>query len=255
MVKMIEFKKVSFKYGNKIILNEVDISIPQGKTEVILGSSGTGKSTLLKIMVGLISPDSGKVYFDEKSLFDLNEKELLTLRRRLAMVFQNGGLFDSLNVAENVSYRCQRCDNLSPQEIEGRIEKELSYVGLKGTEKLIPSQLSAGMRKRVGIARALCTQAKIILFDEPTVGLDPLNTYNIQRILAKLKKERAVTMVIVTHDIDNALEIADEVVILNKGRFIFKGTPDELKKSQDEQVQAFLNPKDSLWEEFELSSD
>lgn len=251
MVKVIEFKKVSFKYGNKTVLNAVDLLIRQGKTEVILGSSGTGKSTLLKIMVGLIRPDSGKVYFDGESLFDLNEKELFTLRRRLSMVFQNGGLFDSLNVAQNVSYRCQRCYNLSPQEIEERIKKELSYVGLKGTEKLMPSQLSVGMRKRAGIARALCTQANIILFDEPTVGLDPLNTYNIQRILAKLKKERAVTMVIVTHDINNALEIADEVVILNEGKFIFKGTPDELKKSEDEQTQAFLNPKGSLWEEHE----
>lgn len=251
MVRMIEFKKVSFKYGNKIILNAVDFLIPQGKTEVILGSSGTGKSTLLKIMVGLIRPDSGKVYFDGKSIFELNEKELSILRRRLAMVFQNGGLFDSLNVAENVSYRCQRCYDLSPQEIENRVKKELSYVGLKGAEKLMPSQLSLGMRKRAGIARALCTRANIILFDEPTVGLDPLNTYNIQRILTKLKKERGVTMVIVTHDINNALEIADEVVILNEGRFIFKDTPDELKKSPDEQVQAFLNPKGNFWEEYE----
>lgn len=248
---MIEFKKVSFKYGNKIILNEVDLFIKEGKTEVILGSSGTGKSTLLKIMVGLIRPDSGKVYFDGESLFDLSEKGLSALRRRLSMVFQNGGLFDSLNVAGNVSYRCQRCYNLSPQEIEEHIKKELSYVGLKGIEELMPSQLSMGMRKRAGIARALCTQAKIILFDEPTVGLDPLNTYNIQRILVKLKKERAVTMVIVTHDINNALEIADEVVILNEGKFIFKGTPDELKKSPDEQVQAFLNPKSNSWVEYE----
>lgn len=248
---MIEFKKVSFKYGNKIILNEVDLFIKEGKTEVILGSSGTGKSTLLKIMVGLIRPDSGKVYFDGESLFDLSEKGLSALRRRLSMVFQNGGLFDSLNVAGNVSYRCQRCYNLSPQEIEEHIKKELSYVGLKGIEELMPSQLSMGMRKRAGIVRALCTQAKIILFDEPTVGLDPLNTYNIQRILVKLKKERAVTMVIVTHDINNALEIADEVVILNEGKFIFKGTPDELKKSPDEQVQAFLNPKSNSWVEYE----
>ncbi len=246
---MIELKKVSLSFGKKIVLDQVDFLIHQGETKVILGPSGTGKSTILKIILGLIRPDAGKVYFDGKSLSNLSEKEISVLRSKLAMVFQNGGLFDSLNVAQNVSYRCRRCYDLTLEEIKNRIKKELCYVGLAGTEKLMPAQLSGGMRKRVGIARALCSQSEIILFDEPTVGLDPGNTYNIQQILTKLKKDRTVTMVIVTHDIHSALDIADDVVILKEGKFIFQGAPNVLKASRDCEVREFLNPTGNSWEE------
>lgn len=249
---MIELKSISLKFGEKIVLDEVDLSIRQGETKVILGPSGTGKSTIVKILLGLMRPDSGEVCINGKSIFDLEEKDLSTLRERMAMVFQNGGLFDSLNVADNVAFRFQRCNGLPSQEMNNRIKKELCYVGLSGSEKLMPAQLSGGMRKRVGIARALYAEPEIILLDEPTVGLDPVNTDNIQRILKKLKKERTVTMVIVTHNIQNALDLADEIVILSEGKLIFQGAPDQLQESKDQQVQDFLNPKGISWEACEM---
>lgn len=249
---MIELKNICLYYGKKVILDHIDLCIPQGQTTVILGPSGIGKSTILKIILGLIKPNAGEVYINGKSLAGLGERDFSELRKKMAMVFQNGGLFDSLNVAQNVAFRFQRCGGLSTQEIANRVKRELCYVGLLGTERLMPAQLSGGMRKRVGIARALCAEPEIMLLDEPTVGLDPENNHNVYQVLKKLRQDRSVTMVMVTHDIQCGLDLANKVFLLQNGKFIFQGTPQEIQHSNNKEVQEFLNPPDRSWEECEV---
>jgi len=239
---MIELKKISLKFGNKVILDEIDFSIHPGETKVILGPSGVGKSTILKIILGLIRPDAGEVFYKGKSILMMSQKETETLRREMAMVFQSGGLFDSLNVAQNVTYRFRKVKTEEIPIVEKCMREELSFVGLQDVEKLYPAELSGGMKKRVSIARALCARPQIMLLDEPVVGLDPLNVTKILKILLKLKEERSVTMLIVTHEIKSSLMLADEIVVLYAGKIIFNGSPEELQNIQDAKVKAIIDP-------------
>ena len=234
-------KGVALDYGGDEVVRDVDLTIGRGETKIILGPSGVGKSTILKAVLGLLKPKRGEIHILGRELSKLSERELVKVRLRMAIVFQQGALFDSMTVGENVSYRLREHQILPETGIQTRVTDVLRFVGLEGAAKLKPAQLSGGMKKRVAIARALAPAPDIFLFDEPTVGLDPVNAYNIEQLILKLKV-RNVTIVVVTHDVGSASRLADRIVMLHEGKFIFEGTPDELKQSADKRVKVFLDP-------------
>lgn len=238
---IIQLKGITLTYGGDDVVREVDLEVKYGETKVILGPSGVGKSTILKAILGLLKPRAGKIYVAGKEISELTESELVKIRLKMAMVFQQGALFDSMTVGENVSYRLREHQLLPETGIATRVGDVLKFVGLEGAFKLKPAQLSGGMKKRVAIARALAPVPDIFLFDEPTVGLDPINHYNIEQLILKLKTKQ-FTIVVVTHDVDSACLLADSIVMLHEGKFIFEGTPDELKQNQDPRIRAFLDP-------------
>lgn len=239
---VIQLKGVTLDYGGDEVVRQVDLNIRRGETKVILGPSGVGKSTILKAVLGLLKPKTGEIYIQGKAISRLPERELVKIRLGMAMVFQHGALFDSMNVGDNVSFRLREHALADEEKSELRVQEVLAFVGLQGTTKLRPSQLSGGMKKRVAIARALAPDPEIFLFDEPTTGLDPINLFNIEQLILKLKKKPGTTLVIVTHDVGSASRLADSVVILHEGKFIFEGTPEALKQNDDKRVQAFLDP-------------
>lgn len=240
----IRLEQVTLDYGSTEVIQNASLAIQSGETKVILGPSGVGKSTILKSILGLLKPRHGKIFIYSRPVSHLTENEMLMIRMQMSMVFQNGALFDTMTVADNVSYRLREFSLFSKEEIEKRVLEVLRFVGMEGAKKLKPSQLSGGMRKRVAIARALAPDPAIILFDEPTVGLDPVNLFNIEQLILKLKSDKKRTLVIVTHDVGSACKIADSVVMLHQGRFIFEGAPQELQKSKDDRILSFLNPAD-----------
>lgn len=239
---IIRLSGVTLNYGGDDVVENVDMGVRRGETKVILGPSGVGKSTILKAILGILRPKSGEVYVHGREISKLPERELVKMRLRMAMVFQQSALFDSMTVGENVSYRLREHSLLPHDQIESRVEEVLQFVGLKAAMKLKPAQLSGGMRKRVAIARALAPQPEIFLFDEPTVGLDPINTFNVERLIMKLKENRKASLVMVTHDVESAMHLADSIVMLHMGKFIFEGTPEQLTKCTDKRVRAFLDP-------------
>lgn len=240
--KMIELRQVTLNYGGGDVVKGVDLEVYRGETKVVLGPSGVGKSTILKAILGLLKPAAGEVFVCGQEMGHLAERDLVRIRLRMAMVFQHGALFDSMTVAENVSYRLRELNLASPDRIEERVNEVLQFVDLKGVKRLNPAELSGGMKKRVAIARALASNPEIFLFDEPTVGLDPVNFFNIEQLILKLKQETTRTLVIVTHDVESAVLLADSIVMLHEGKFIFEGTPEELKNQKDKRIQAFLDP-------------
>lgn len=241
-VPAIDLQKISLEYGGHGVVFDVDLKVWPGETKVILGPSGVGKSTLLRAVLGLMKPRSGKILVHGEDITHYNEHQLLKIRLRMAMVFQQGALFDTMSVSENVSFRLREHQLLSKEAGEQRVSEVLRFVGLEGARKLKPAQLSGGMRKRVAIARALASDPDIFLFDEPTVGLDPLNHYNIEQLILKLKSKKERAIIVVTHDIESACRMADSVVMLHEGKFIFEGKPEDLLKSNDGRIRAFLNP-------------
>lgn len=238
---VIQLKKVTLNYDGDDVIRDVDLNIRAGETKVILGPSGVGKSTILKAILGILKPKAGEIYIHGQEISKLKERELVKVRLKMAMVFQNGALFDSMTVGENVSYRLREHELMDESAVRSRVREVLQFVGLEGALKLRPAQLSGGMKKRVAIARALAPDPESFLFDEPTVGLDPINSYNIEQLILKLKARR-VMIVIVTHDVESACRLADSIVMAHEGKFIFEGTPEELKRSEDKRVQAFLDP-------------
>ncbi len=238
---LIRLSRVTLFYGGDDVVRNIDLDVRAGETKVILGPSGVGKSTILKAILGLLKPKTGEIYIRGEEISNLPEPKLVKIRLRMAMVFQHGALFDSMTVGQNVSYRLREHDLLEASAIPNRVREVLKFVALEGALKLRPAQLSGGMKKRVAIARALAPNPEIFLFDEPTVGLDPVNSYNIEQLILKLKT-RNVTIVIVTHDVESAYRLADSIVMLHEGKFIFEGTPDELKENLDPRVRAFLDP-------------
>lgn len=239
---LIELRGVTLHYGGDDVVKNVDLKVKAGETKIILGPSGVGKSTILKAALGLLRPKSGKIFIHGQEISELKESELVKIRLRMAMVFQHGALFDSMTVGDNVSYRLREFDLLPYPEIEKRVTDVLQFVGLSGSRKLRPAQLSGGMKKRVAIARALAPDPELFLFDEPTVGLDPVNLFNTEQLILKLKENPKRSMIVVTHDIQSATRLADSIVMLHEGKFIFEGTPAELLRSTDERIQAFLDP-------------
>jgi phospholipid/cholesterol/gamma-HCH transport system ATP-binding protein len=238
---MIKVENLHKRFGNLIVLNGVNFEVPAGSTIVILGRSGIGKSVLLKCIVRLIEPDDGKIYIEGKNIFDLPIKELNELRKDIGFLFQSAALYDSMSVRENLAFPLIRHTNLSEKEIEDRVKEMLSLVGLSNAIDKMPSELSGGMRKRIGLARSLILKPKIMLYDEPTTGLDPVTSKEIARLIISMQEKFRMTNIVVTHDMVVALSTADKIFLLENGNFIFEGTPDELAKSEVEIVKKFLS--------------
>lgn len=239
---IIRLSRVTLDYGGDEVVREVNLEVRRGETKIILGPSGVGKSTILKAILGILRPRTGEIYIHGEEISRLAERDLVKIRLKMAMVFQQSALFDSMTVGENVSYRLREHGLADHEEIEKRVHEVLQFVGLAAAVRLRPAQLSGGMKKRVAIARALASRPEIFLFDEPTVGLDPINAFNIEQLILKLKERHNATMVIVTHDVGSAYRLADSIVMLHEGEFIFEGSPENLKSNQDKRVQAFLDP-------------
>jgi phospholipid/cholesterol/gamma-HCH transport system ATP-binding protein len=238
---MIDISSVWLTLGNRQVLTDVSLDVQPGETRVILGGSGSGKTTVLRLILGLYRPDRGSIRVAGQEIVDLPERDLTQVRQQMAMVFQNAALFDSLTVRENVGYRLWEQRHLPDEQIDQIVLESLQFVGLEDTLDKMPAELSGGMRKRVGIARALASGAKVLLYDEPTAGLDPINTCMISRLIQRLKT-KGVTQVVVTHDLETAYQVADCIVMIAKGRVLFDGTPDELRSSEAPAIREFLDP-------------
>ncbi len=238
---MIEIIDVYKNFNSKKVLNGVNLKINKGETKVIIGRSGCGKSVLLKHIVGVLHPDRGRITVDGQDISKVSSAALNSLRMRMAMVFQGGALFDSLNVGENVGFTLYEYSKFSHKEIEEQVEESLSNVELHGIQKLMPSELSGGMKKRVAIARALCAKPEIILYDEPTTGVDPITADSINELIRSLHDKFKVTSIVVTHDMKSAYRIADNMAMLYQGKIIAEGTPEEIQKTKHPVVYQFIN--------------
>lgn len=238
---MIEIENVRLRYGAKEILKGVNLHVKKGETLVILGASGSGKSTLLKLIIGLLKPSEGIVRVDGKNILLMTEEELNKERRHMAMVFQYSALFDSMSVGDNVAFGLRMHTNMSEEEIRKIVDEKLHLVGLDGISHLMPANLSGGMKKRVSLARAITLNQDIILYDEPTAGLDPIRSTDISLLIKKMQNELHATSIVVTHDLKSANMVADRMAFLYEGSFLLIGTPGELYDSSDKRIQQFMN--------------
>ena len=237
---MIRIRGLKKRLGAKQVLDGVDLDIEAGQTVVVMGRSGSGKSVLLKHIIGLMTPDEGSIEVEEQELVGMGERELDAVRRRFGMLFQSAALFDSLTVGDNVGLGLREHLRLDDTEVRRRVAERLEWVGLAGVEAMKPASLSGGMRKRVGLARALAMEPQYILYDEPTTGLDPIMADAIDQLIRGLQKRLAVTSVVVTHDMTSAYKVADRMVMLYEGRMVFSGTPDETRATTDPVVRQFV---------------
>ena len=238
---MIEIINLHKSFGSNKVLRGVNLIIKEGESLAIIGRSGCGKSVLLKHIVGLLSPDEGYIKFDGKIINDLGRKELYEVRRKFGFLFQGAALFDSMTVEENVSLALVESENkMLPEEIKKIVAEKLELVGLPGTQNLKPSELSGGMKKRVGLARALVTNPKYILYDEPTTGLDPIMSDSIDDLIKDLNEKLNVTSIIVTHDMFSVKNTADIIAMMHEGKIYFTGTPKEVLESTDPVIQKFI---------------
>ena len=237
---IITLSNVYKSFGDKHVLQGLDLTIFEGETFVILGPSGCGKSVSLKIITGLLKPDAGNIFVKDQCINSMNERELNSVRMDFGMLFQNAALFDSLTVGENVSFGLKEHANYSKEEIQEIVNEKLNMVGLPGISSKMPSELSGGMRKRVGLARAIALKPKIIFYDEPTTGLDPIMSTEIDMLVLKLQKELKVTSVVITHDMKSAFRIADRVGLHYDGKIWEVSTPEEFQLSQNPFVQKFI---------------
>ncbi len=228
-------------FGSKLVLDGVNIDVAPAESLVIIGGSGTGKSVLLKHVIGLLKPDSGTVEVDGTAVESLGNRQITEFRRKFGMAFQEGALFDSMTVWQNVAFPLQRLTKKSHSEINDRVEECLSMVRLEGVGSKLPSQLSGGMRRRVGFARAVAHQPEILLFDEPTTGLDPITTALIDDVILDLSDRLKTTSVTITHDMESAYRIADRIAMLHQGKIIAEAPPEEFKRLDDPRVQQFIH--------------
>ncbi|MGD0813288.1 MAG: ATP-binding cassette domain-containing protein [Verrucomicrobiota bacterium] len=238
---IIEVRDLKKSFGPLPVLQGVTFSVEKGEAIAIIGVSGGGKSVLLKHLVGLITPDSGEVSIDGRNIAGLDERELMPVRRMFGMLFQSAALFDSMTVEENVAFVLSREHKSTPEEISQRVEYVLDLVGLGGTQKKMPAELSGGMRKRVGLARAVAYRPQIILYDEPTTGLDPIAADTIDQLIIRVVEKLKVTSIAVTHDMRSARRISRRILMLHEGRIYADQTPDELFQSKDPVVYRFVN--------------
>ncbi|MCO5142280.1 MAG: ATP-binding cassette domain-containing protein [Oligoflexia bacterium] len=236
---ILEVQNIRKKFGEKTVHDGLNLSVQQGEILSLFGGSGTGKSVFLRSLIGLERVDSGSILYRGKQIQNLTETELFEIRKNIAYVFQNGALFDSMTVAENLAYPLIEHTNLSDNEMREKIDSMLSLIGLEGSQTLLPASLSGGMQKRVGLARSIILEPELILYDEPTAGLDPQNTKNLLEIMAKLRK-MGKTGIFVTHDIPAALEVSDRIAILNNRRIHIVESVENIKKSTDPVVKAFI---------------
>ena len=238
---MIQVTNLTKRFGEQVVLDNLNLEIPQGQITVLIGRSGEGKSVFLKHLMGLLRPDSGEVVVDDVSIFDLDEYELNENRKKFGMLFQYAALFDSMTVYENVAFPLIEHSNKSKNEIFERVKELMELVGMDETVlKKYPSQLSGGMRKRVGLARAIALNPKILLYDEPTTGLDPVMTDVVDHLILNAQKQLQVTSVVISHDIQAVYAIADKIAMLHEGKILMEGTPDEFKNTKNTVVRNFL---------------
>jgi phospholipid/cholesterol/gamma-HCH transport system ATP-binding protein len=239
---LIRFEGVKKRFGPKVIFTDLNLELRAGETTTILGPSGSGKSVMLKCLIGLIHPDGGRIYFDGAEIAGYSDGQYADVRRRIAYLFQGAALFDSFSVGENVAYglREQYWNTMSEEEIQQRIEQSLGLVGLPGIQEMRPSDLSGGMKKRVGLARTLALHPQVILYDEPTTGLDPINTARINHLIRGIQRALGITSVVITHDMGTAFSVSDRVAMLGRGQVIAFGTKEDFKATRDEHVRDFI---------------
>ena len=244
-IRLVDLHK---SFGEKQVLRGFSVDIEDGRTTAIIGASGSGKSVTLKHVVGLLRPDRGDVWVDGENISRLDQASIYRIRRKAGFVFQFAALFDSMTIAENVGMGLRRMEDLAEEEVRDRVEECLARVNLSGYEARYPAELSGGQRKRVGIARAIATEPKYILYDEPTTGLDPVTKRVIDDLIMRMADELGVTGVVVTHDMDSAFRISDRIAMLHEGQTRFQGTPDEIRDSDDPVVKGFIEGRPDLLE-------
>lgn len=240
MTPYISIENLRKSFGRQLVLDGVSLAIAKGESIVVIGQSGSGKSVLLKHLVRLMEPDAGQIMFDGQDLFELDNIELTAVRRRIGMLFQSAALFDSLSVAENVGLALRESYRMPASEIEPIVMERLEMVGLADAAEKYPAELSGGMRKRVGLARALAASPEVMLYDEPTTGLDPVTADVINELIVELNSRFHVTSVSVTHDMPSAFKIADRIVMLYQGKLAYDGTPEQVRTSDDPLIRQFI---------------
>jgi len=236
----IKVRGLTKSFGDNTVLRDVDLDVERGKVNVVIGASGVGKSVLIKHFIALLRPDKGAVWVDGTNVFDLNAKELASFRRRFGMVFQFAALFDSLSVFDNCAFPLREHTRKSKAEIAEIVDDRLSALGLQGTQEKYPGELSGGMRKRVGLARALVLEPEILMYDEPTTGLDPLATNNVDDMIMAAQARYNVTSVVISHDMASVFRIADRISVIHQAGIRFSGTPEEIRATSDEYVHNFI---------------
>lgn len=237
---MIEVCGLKKRFGSQEILRGVDLTVATGETLVIIGRSGGGKSVLLKNLIGLMRPNEGEIRIDGQDIIGLGERQLAGIRRKVGILFQGGALFDSMTVEENIGFPLREAGEQDSDAIEQKIAEMLEVIELEGQQKKMPVNLSGGMKKRVGLARAIINRPSCILYDEPTAGLDPVVSDSINRLIRRLQERYSVTSIVVTHDMKNAFHVGDHIAYLHEGRIYFYGTPAEIQASTDPLIQDFL---------------
>lgn len=241
---LIRFERLVKAFGPKVIYDQLDLEVRSGETLTVIGGSGTGKSVLLKCLIGLEHPDAGRVIFEGEEVSGFSEAQFLPVRRKVAMVFQGAALFDSLSVGENIAYPLrEHFPELSAAELRDRVAHKLELVNLPGIEDMRPADLSGGMRKRVGLARAIATDPEVILWDEPTTGLDPISTRIIDELIVSMKEKLGCTSIVVTHDMESAFAVSDRIAMLANRRIVQVGTVEEMRRSHLSEVRAFFDAR------------
>ncbi len=242
---VVELRHVSKSFGKLVVLRDVDLALREGETTAIVGESGAGKSVVLKHIARLLKPDNGEVYFRGQRIDQLHERDLVDVRTKFGFLFQMGALFDSLTVAENIAFPIVEHTHRQWRDIDRTVKEKLAMVGLDGVREKKPAELSGGQRKRVALARAIAMDPEVILYDEPTTGLDPIRSDVINELIRKLQRELGVTSVVVTHDMASVRKVGDRVIMLHKERFVFDGTPAEMEATDDPRVRQFVEGRAS----------
>jgi phospholipid/cholesterol/gamma-HCH transport system ATP-binding protein len=237
---MIRIENLQKSFGGNYVLRGVNLQVQQGESVTVIGGSGSGKSVLIKHIIGILQPDQGDIFIDGTNIGRLEEKELYTIRRKFGMLFQAAALFDSMSVWENVGFALLRARTYSEEEVREIASEKLNLVGLVGVEDLMPAELSGGMKKRVGLARAIAHNPEILLYDEPTTGLDPIMADAINELIVRMREKLNVTSVTITHDMQSAYKISDRIAMLYEGKIIETGTPDEIKRTEHPIVRQFI---------------
>ena len=237
---MIEVRHLRKTFGGRAVLEDVHFAVERGTVCVVMGGSGSGKSTILRHLIGAHKPDSGEIYLDGEDIARLSDRELQRVRRKIGMLFQGGALLNSLTVGENVALPIRHHTDLAEETIDIMVKMKLELVGLRDAEHLKPSQISGGMQKRVSLARAIALDPKIVFYDEPSAGLDPIMSGVIDKLMIDLTKKMGITSLVVTHDMTSAFRIADQMIMLHRGRIVASGTPEEIQRAADPLVQQFV---------------
>lgn len=241
---VIEFQKVNMAFGKKEILNDVSFEVQKGETLAVIGPSGSGKSTILRLLIGLLEPTAGKIFINNQDVASFDEDQWNLLRQKMGMVFQYSALFDFLTVGENVAFGLRQHTELSEEEIQKIVAERLEEVGLPGMQSAYPAELSGGMKKRVSLARATALQPEIVLYDEPTAGLDPIMSENINDLIVQTRESLGVTSILVTHDMNSVFKVADRIALLFDTRIAAIGTVQEMRENPHPILQKFINGQD-----------